>query len=102
MILIITVRLFARPFALLIQAAQIGVASMAQLDLTDKIERLDALEERAGVLLHGLSAFLEASGNENLGLNVAGEMRSRHGSRLKQDVTLVIAVYDSSDRVVET
>ena len=52
-------------------------------------------EERLGVRLEGLSAFVE--GNY---VTVRGELHSANGTELQQDVELVVAVYDAASRVI--
>ncbi|PNB24319.1 MULTISPECIES: hypothetical protein [Pseudomonas] len=74
---------------------------MATVDLTSKIERIEAFEERVGVRFQGMSAFLEAD-DDYISLQVHGEIHASNGAELKDDVTVVIAVYDQSDRVVGT
>lgn len=74
---------------------------MAKVDLTSKIERVEAFEERVGVRFQGMSAFLETDDDYIL-LQVHGEIHASSGAELMDDVTVVIAVYDQSDRVVGT
>lgn len=74
---------------------------MAEIDLTSKIERVEAFEERVGVRFQGMSAFLDAD-DDYISLRVHGEIHASSGAELSDDVSVVIAVYDQSDRVVGT
>ena len=78
---------------------------MAKLDLTSKIERLEAFEERLMVSFKSLSAFMDANAYEDddyIMVDIHGEIHSTTGTKIKNDVTAVIAVYDDSDRVIGT
>ncbi len=81
---------------------------MAKLDLTSKIERLEAFEERLMVSFKSLSAFIDAEDEDEDGdddyitVDVRGEIHAATGTKIKKDVTVVIAVYDKSDRVIGT
>lgn len=70
-------------------------------DVSNLIERLEAFEERVGVRLESLSAQLARS-DDHAYLTVLGEVHPQAGTDLQEDVELVIAVYDSSARVVGT
>jgi hypothetical protein len=74
---------------------------VAEIDLTSKIERVEAFEERVGVRFQGMSAFLDAD-DDYISLRVHGEIHASSGAELSDDVSVVIAVYDQSDRVVGT
>ena len=71
-------------------------------DVTSKIERLEVFEERLGVTLESLSAFLQGDGGEGFLLIVRGELQPRNGAELREDVELMIATYDSSGRIIGT
>lgn len=82
---------------------------MAKLDLTSKIERLEAFEERLMVSFKSLSAFIDAEDDDDddddddyIMVDVRGEIHAATGTKIKKDVTVVIAVYDKSDRVIGT
>ena len=75
---------------------------MAQIDLSNKFERLEVFEERAGVTIQGLSAFIQDQGEGDVVLRVCGEIQTRDGTQLRQDVELIIAVYDSCGRIIGT
>jgi hypothetical protein len=74
---------------------------MTKIDVTGKIERLEVFEERLGVRLDSLSAFV-AKYNELSTITVCGELQARDGTELQQDVELVVAVYDLSGRIIGT
>mgnify|MGYP000952840156 CR=1 FL=1 len=73
---------------------------MARLDLTRHIERLEAFEDRAGVRLESLSAYVDLDSESPHILRVYGELHAKDGTELPCDVTLVIAAYDDQGRVV--
>lgn len=77
---------------------------MAKKDLTKKIERLDAFEERLGVTFKSLSAFMDIDYEDDdyIAVDVRGEIHAASGTKIKNDVTVVIAAYDESDRVIGT
>ena len=71
---------------------------MADKDVTNLIERLEAFEDRLGISLEGLFATMDEDGD----LRVNGELHLREGTELDQDVEVVATVYDSSGRVLYT
>ena len=74
---------------------------MADTDITKLIERLDGFEEKLGVRLESMSAFLDDQG-DNIFVTVNGELQSRDNTELKQNIELVLAVYDKLGRIVGT
>lgn len=72
------------------------------VDLTGKIERLDALEENLQLSLSGLSAFLECARGEQTTLTVRGEVRTKNGFTIPGTIKVEIAAYDTAGRVVGT
>jgi hypothetical protein len=75
---------------------------MMYRDVSDRIERLESTEEHLRVALSALSAQIDVSDLNRPSLIVGGEIRPSEGSKLRQDMTLVIAVYDTQGRVVES
>ena len=73
-------------------------------DVTHLIERLEVFEERAGVRLEAMSAFLDVSNSDEstFRITVRGEIHPRNGTTLSNGVELSLAVYDAAARVVET
>jgi len=71
--------------------------SLAEEDVTDLIERLEAFEERLGVSLEGLFAGI-LQRREYIRVN--GELHPREGTELKQNTEVVATVYDQSGRVL--
>lgn len=65
-------------------------------DLTSRIERLEAFEERCGVRLDALFAK-----GDGYSLKVNGELHPQDGPKLKQNVMVVVDVYDAARRLVE-
>ena len=70
--------------------------TMAQIDVTSKIERLEVFEERLGVTLDNLSAFVQGSddGSGDGFLHVYGELQTRNGTELQKNVELIAAAYE--------
>jgi hypothetical protein len=74
---------------------------MATTDVTSGIERLEVFEEKCGVMLDSLSAFLEDYGDPSY-LRVRGALQARNGSQLAEDVKIVVSAYDSAGRIIGT
>jgi hypothetical protein len=64
-------------------------------DVTHLLEQLEAFEERCAVTLEALFAEFE-----DQFLWVKGEVRPRDGSQLKQDVSIIVDVYDQQKRLI--
>lgn len=79
---------------------------MAKSDLTKLVEQLADFEERLGVSLQGLSAYVdfgdEDDDESDVCVSVCGEIYSKTGKKLKEDVDVNVVVYDSNNRVVGT
>lgn len=69
----------------------------AETDLTNQIERLELFEERCGVRIDGLNAYVRRGGAT---IAIMGEIHARDGAALDHDIVLVAAVYDSLSRVI--
>ena len=72
--------------------------SQEDQDITSKIERLEAFEERTGVRIEALYAYVDQF--DHVTLN--GEIHPREGLSLKQTVELVLDVYDHHGRLLNT
>ena len=70
-------------------------------DVTSLVERLEAFEDRLGVRMESLNADVMEL-NDGTYLRVRGELHLKSGTELEQNVFLVVAVYDSSGRIVGT
>jgi hypothetical protein len=66
-------------------------------DATHLIERLEAFEERVGVRLEALFAYIRPDIDW---LQVNGELHPREGATLKENIAVHVAAYDSSGRLV--
>lgn len=75
---------------------------MSKIDLTSKIEQLEAFEERLGVSFKSLSAFMDADDDDYISIDVLGEIHAAKGTKINDDINVTIAIYDSNDRVVVT
>lgn len=79
---------------------------MAKIDLTSKIERLEAFEERLGVDFKSISAFMDLDDDYDedsyLTVDVRGEIHSASGMQIDQDIIVVFAAYDDLDRIIGT
>lgn len=71
-------------------------------DQTDRIERIEAFEDKAGVRLEALYAGLrEGAGDQHVRLIVRGEAHAtRNNSKIKNDIEIVLAAYDAQGRVI--
>lgn len=67
-------------------------------DITNLIERLEAFEERLGITLEGLFAFVE----ENTSIKINGELHSHNSAQIGQNMQLVASVHDAAGRVIVT
>jgi len=80
-----------------------GGQYMADIDVTSKIERLEVFEERLGVTLESLSAFVHDNGpGYSVFLIVRGELQTRNGTELQGNIHVVVAAYDASGRIIGT
>jgi len=70
-------------------------------DVTSKIERLEALEDRFGLSLSGLSAFYEQLRDDN-NLTISGDIHAKTGTTISQEICIQFVAYDSSERVIGT
>ena len=67
-------------------------------DITNLIERLEAFEERLGVTLEGLFASVD----DNNHIRINGELHSRGGAQIDQNMQLVGSAHDAAGRVIVT
>lgn len=65
-------------------------------DISDRLERVPAFEERAGVRLEALFAEME---DEFLSVN--GELHAREGNQLSANIELVVTAHDAQGRVLK-
>ena len=70
------------------------------MDLTDRFERLEAFEERAGCRLEALYANLASANDASNIVRVFGEVHSREGMNLGKSINLALTVYDTTGRLV--
>ena len=68
---------------------------MSKIDLSEKIERLEAFEERHAVRIEGASAWFEY--NE---LSVLSELHPRTGTTIGKDLKVVAAAYNSKGQII--
>lgn len=62
------------------------------------IERLEAFEERLGVSIEGLFAYLQP----NQCIYTNGELHCREGNELNQDIELVISAHNASGAILRS
>jgi hypothetical protein len=62
------------------------------------VERLEAFEERLGVSIEGLFAYIQS--NEYIKIN--GELHSREGNEINQDIQLVMSAHNSSGSILNS
>jgi hypothetical protein len=71
-------------------------------DVTNLLERLELFEERLNLRLEALQARYFLSTDNVPWLKVCGEAHPRDGVELKKHLTIVVDVYDSAGRVINT
>jgi hypothetical protein len=71
-------------------------------DITDLIERLDALEERNNVRFEALGALFFVSPEGHHYVRLCGEAHPRDGLEIGQHLKVAITLYDPKGRVVNT
>jgi hypothetical protein len=75
-------------------------------DVTNRVERLEALEDRFNVSIEAVSAVYEESGvpaeypSRNGYLDVYYDLHSRDGGELSQSLKITLAVYDGDGKLV--
>ena len=72
---------------------------MSKIDLSGKIERLEAFEEKHKVHIENASAWFDDS---NGWVSVLFELHSETGTTLSKDLKVIIAVYNPEGQIVET
>lgn len=75
---------------------------MPKIDITSKLERVTTFENRLGVVFKGLSAYIDDDNDDYPMVNVCGEINATNGTKIESDITVAIAVYDKSERVIGT
>jgi hypothetical protein len=70
---------------------------MANIEVSNLIERLEAFEDHLNVSLKGLYA---AQDTEYGDLEVNGELHPREGTKLNDDLKVVVTLHDSDGRVL--
>ena len=65
-------------------------------DVTHLVQRIEAFEDRMGVRIEALFAYLDDEG----GLKVNFELHSRNGNHLQKDTKMVVTVYDKDGRLI--
>lgn len=63
-----------------------------------EIEQLEAFEDRLGVNIKNVSAFIKGNGY----IYINGELHLHKEMRLKQDIQLIISAYDSSGHILKS
>jgi hypothetical protein len=75
--------------------------NVMERDITSKIERLEALEERWGVSLEALSSSIEGPDDDGkCKFKLSGQVRSITGLTIDKDLRLVVTLHDGIGRVV--
>ena len=78
---------------------------MKTIDLSNHIERLEAFEHRAGIVLKSLSVFLSFDEDEEdnyVTIDIGGEVHASKGEDVDQDFDVIAVAYDKKDRVIGT
>lgn len=71
-------------------------------DITNLIERLDALEEREGVRFESVYAMFFTGSDGCPWLRVCGEIHARDGLEITQQLKVAVTAYDSKGRILNT
>lgn len=72
-----------------------------QYDITDKIERLEIMEEKCGISLEALYCTVQQYDNDHEFLGqVNGEVHAVTGTKIGERIEIVITVHDKAGRVV--
>lgn len=75
---------------------------MKKRDITDLVERMLRFEERLGVKLEGISAFITKEEDSVFNVRVRGEIHAVAGDEISEDIDLVLSIHDSDGRVIDT
>lgn len=77
---------------------------MAKTDITNKVQRLEAFEERLGVRLEAISAFesVPDDDDDEVDISIRGELHSTNGTNITDHIDLQASFYDAEGRVIET
>lgn len=65
-------------------------------DITNIVERFEAFEERLGITLEGVFAKINDDGE----LTVCGEVYAVDGTKINEDIDLIVSLHDASGRVI--
>jgi hypothetical protein len=71
-------------------------------DITDLIERLDALEERNGIRFEALNATFFIAINTCPTVRVCGEIHARDGLEITHRLKVAVTAYDPKGRILDT
>ncbi len=72
---------------------------MSKIDLSGKIEHLDAFEEKFHVRLENVSAWLD---DEYDGVSVLFELHPKSGTTISINLRVVVAVYNGKGQIITT
>jgi hypothetical protein len=61
---------------------------------------MKVMEDKLDILIGGLSAYIDHE--DDVTVQIRGEIRSRKGPQLNKSITLTVAVYDMSGKIVGT
>ena len=64
------------------------------------VDRVIHLEERVGISLEGVYAEFELVGDDSKYVNVLGEIVSRDGSDLEDDIYITMTAYNAENKVI--
>ena len=74
---------------------------MSIQDITDKIERLEVMEEKLGISIESLYAAINKSNNKNeYFFELNGEIHPTNGTTIDKTMRIVVSLHDDDGRVV--
>jgi hypothetical protein len=75
--------------------------NMSVQDITNKIERLEAMEEKCGISLDAMYASLaETSYTGKYIVTLNGEIHSANGTKIAENLRIAVTLHDDTGRVV--
>lgn len=70
---------------------------MSKIDLSNKVERIEAFEERLGVRIENVSVWFD---DEEEDISILFEFHSASGTTISQDITVEIVAYNNRGQII--
>ncbi len=68
----------------------------------DTIERLEIMEEKLGIAVEGAYAIFEQDSDGDSYVIVNGEVHTVNGTKLDEDIEIILTVYNNKGKVIST